>query len=188
MNLPVRTVVIATTEYDGQDPAFRMTAAQLLNAVGRAGRAGKESEGWIVLALQKNLSGARFDRLTPGPDELEVRSTVAKPAALDALAEAEALVAQTQDAILQLTPDQETGGFVNYVWFILHVLDTCLTSRSPGLGARWWSGYLRSHNCPGDLKERVLALADLVASQYDQTPAVSRRRGHRQEPASHQLP
>ena len=38
VNLPVRTVVIATTEYDGQDPGQRMSAAQLLNAVGRAGR------------------------------------------------------------------------------------------------------------------------------------------------------
>ena len=67
VNLPVRTVVIATTEYDGQDPAFRMSAAQLLNAVGRAGRAGKESEGWIVLALQKALTDSDFDRLTPAP-------------------------------------------------------------------------------------------------------------------------
>lgn len=176
VNLPVRTVVIATTEYDGQDPAFRMTAAQLLNAVGRAGRAGKESEGWIVLALQKNLSGSDFDRLTPGPDELEVRSTVAKPAALEALAEAEALVAQTHDAILQLTPDQETGGFVNYVWFILHVLD-----HVPDLAAtRTWRDVVERlfafTQLPRDLKDRWLALAELVASQYAQTPPASRRR------------
>lgn len=176
VNLPVRTVVIATTEYDGQDPAFRMSAAQLLNAVGRAGRAGKESEGWIVLALQKNLSGRDFDRLTPGPDELEVRSTVAKPSALEALAEAEALVAQTQDAILQLTPDQETGGFVNYVWFILHVLE-----HVPSLAStRTWRDVVQRlfafTQLPEDLKERWLALAELVASQYEQTPRASRRR------------
>ena len=78
VNLPVRTVVIATTEYDGQDPRQRMSAAELLNAVGRAGRAGKESEGWIVLALQKTLEGSDFDRLTPAPSDLEVRSTLAK--------------------------------------------------------------------------------------------------------------
>lgn len=176
VNLPVRTVVIATTEYDGQDPAFRMSAAQLLNAVGRAGRAGKESEGWIVLALQKNLSGSDFDRLTPGPAELEVRSTVAKPSALAALAEAEALVAQTQDAILRLTPDEETGGFVNYVWFILHVLD-----QVPDLaGTQTWRDVVQRlfafTQLPEDLKERWLALAELVASQYYNTPPASRRR------------
>lgn len=176
VNLPVRTVVIATTEYEGQDPAFRMTAAQLLNAVGRAGRAGKESEGWIVLALQKSLTDSDFDRLTPGPDELEVRSTVAKPPALEALAEAEALVAQTQDAILRLTPDQETGGFVNYVWFVLHVLE-----HVPDLAnTRTWRDVVERlfafTQLPEDLKERWLALAELVASQYEQTPPASRRR------------
>lgn len=176
VNLPVRTVVIATTEYNGQDPAFRMTAAQLLNAVGRAGRAGKESEGWIVLALQKALTGSDFDRLTPGPDELEVRSTVAKPAALEALVEAETLVAETQDAILRLTPDQETGGFVNYVWFILHVLE-----QMPDLAnTRSWREVVERlfafTQLPEDLKERWLVLAELVASQYEQTPPESRRR------------
>lgn len=176
VNLPVRTVVIATTEYEGQDPAFRMTAAQLLNAVGRAGRAGKESEGWIVLALQKALTGSDFDRLAPSPDELEVRSTLAKPPALEALVEAEALVAQTQDAILRLTPDQETGGFVNYVWFILHVLD-----QVPDLAnARTWREVVERlfafTQLPEDLKERWLALAELVASEYEQTPPASRRR------------
>lgn len=176
VNLPVRTVVIATTEYDGQDPAFRMSAAQLLNAVGRAGRAGKESEGWIVLALQKALTGSDFDRLAPGPDELEVRSTVAKPSALEALAEAEALVAKTQDAILQLTPDQETGGFVSYVWFILHVLE-----HVPDLASnRTWRDVVTRlfafTQLPDDLKERWLELAELVATHYEQTPPTSRRR------------
>lgn len=176
VNLPVRTVVIATTEYDGQDPAFRMSAARLLNAVGRAGRAGKDSEGWIVLALQKALTGSDFDRLTPGPDELEVRSTVAMPSALEALAEAEALVAQTQDEILRLTPDQETGGFVNYVWFILHVLE-----QVPDLASsRTWRDVVTRlfafTQLPNDLKERWLDLAELVATQYEQTPNASRRR------------
>jgi len=176
VNLPVRTVVIATTEYEGQDPAFRMTAAKLLNAVGRAGRAGKESEGWIVLALQKGLNGNDFNRLTPSPSELEVRSTIAKPSALEALAQAEALVAQTRDAILQLTPDKETGGFVNYVWFILHALD-----HVPDLAStRTW------HDVVGrlfaftqlseDLKDRWMALAELVVDEYEQTPPASRRR------------
>lgn len=176
VNLPVRTVVIATTEYDGQDPAFRMTAAQLLNAVGRAGRAGKESEGWIVLALQKALTGSDFDRLTPGPTELEIRSTVAKPSALEALAEAETLVAHTQDAILKLAPDKEPGGFVNYVWSILHVLD-----HVPDLAStRTWREIVQRlfafTQLPEGLRQRWLALAEIVANQYEKTPSASRRR------------
>lgn len=176
VNLPVRTVVIATTEYDGQDPGQRMSAAQLLNAVGRAGRAGKESEGWIVLALQKALEGRDFERLAPTPADLEVRSTLTDDAALAALAEAEALIAQTQDAILRLPPDRATAGFVNYVWFILHALELV-----PDLGStRTWrdvvSRLFAFTQLPEDLKSRWLGLADVVASRYQQTPPLSRRR------------
>ena len=176
VNLPVRTVVIATTEYDGQDPGHRMSAAQLLNAVGRAGRAGKESEGWIVLALQKTLQGSDFDRLTPSSSDLEVRSTLANETALAALAEAETLVARTQDAILQLAPNGETGGFVNYVWFILHALELV-----PDLAdSRTWQDVVKRlfafTQLPDDLKARWLGLAEVVAAVYAETPQASRRR------------
>lgn len=176
VNLPVRTVVIATTEYDGQDPGQRMSAAQLLNAVGRAGRAGKESEGWIVLALQKALESTDFDRLTPAPSDLEVRSSLTDDTALAALAEAEDLIAQTQDAILQLPPERATGGFVNYVWFILHALE-----HVPDLSnARTWRDVVTRlfafTQLPDDLKARWLRIAEVVADRYAQTPPASRRR------------
>jgi replicative superfamily II helicase len=49
VNLPVRTVVI----YDSPRPDLhddaRLRGPRLVNAIGRAGRAGKETEGWIVL-------------------------------------------------------------------------------------------------------------------------------------------
>lgn len=176
VNLPVRTVIIATTQYDGQDPNQRMTPAQLLNAVGRAGRAGKESEGWIVLSLPKKLEDSDFDKLTPAPGELEIRSTLSDEAALDALAEAETLIAQTQDAILRLAHDGETGGFVNYVWFVMHTLELV-----PGLAATssWRDIVTRLFaftQLSDDLKARWLALAEVVADRYAQTPLASRRR------------
>lgn len=176
VNLPVRTVVIATTEYEGQDPGQRMSAAQLLNAVGRAGRAGKESEGWIVLALQKALHGTDFDRLTPAPSELEVRSSLTDDTALAALADAESLIAQTQDSILQMPPDRATGGFVNYVWFVLHALE-----RVPDLSqARTWRDVVTRlfafTQLSEDLKARWLKIAEVVADRYAQTPEASRRR------------
>lgn len=176
VNLPVRTVVIATTEYDGQDPGQRMSAAQLLNAVGRAGRAGKESEGWIVLALQKTLKGSDFDRLTPAPSDLEVRSTLADDTALAALAEAEALVAQTQDAILRLPPDRETGGFVSYVWFILHALELVPDLANTHTWQDIVTRLFAFTQLPDDVKARWLGLADVVAARYAQTPQSSRRR------------
>uniref|UniRef100_UPI0018D08E65 DEAD/DEAH box helicase n=1 Tax=Streptomyces clavuligerus TaxID=1901 RepID=UPI0018D08E65 len=52
VNLPVRTVIVHhkvdgdPLTYDGQRT---LSPAELLNAIGRAGRAGRESEGWIFL-------------------------------------------------------------------------------------------------------------------------------------------
>jgi hypothetical protein len=176
VNLPVRTVVIATTQYEGQDPGQRMTPAQLLNAVGRAGRAGKESEGWIVLSLPKTLQDTDFAKLTPAASELEVRSTLADENALVALAEAEVLIAQTQDAILRIPHDSEPGGFINYVWFVMHALELV-----PDLDAteNWRNIVSRLFaftQLDDDLKARWLALAEKVADQYAQTAVASRRR------------
>ncbi|MCS5480802.1 DEAD/DEAH box helicase [Corynebacterium sp. YIM 101645] len=176
VNLPVRTVVIATSEYSGQDPSQRMSAAQLLNAVGRAGRAGKESEGWIVLALQKSLQSSDFDRLKPSPSELEVHSSLTQDDALTALSEAEVLIANTEDAILQIPPDNATGGFVNYVWFVLHMLEEI-----PALSnTRTWRDIVTRlfafTQLAPDLQERWLKLADHVVECYDQTSSISRRR------------
>lgn len=49
VNLPVRTVIIYDQHYEGQPTDARLQGARLVNAMGRAGRAGKETEGWIVL-------------------------------------------------------------------------------------------------------------------------------------------
>ncbi|MGZ0711313.1 DEAD/DEAH box helicase (plasmid) [Coraliomargarita sp. W4R53] len=176
VNLPVRTVILAPTEHSGQDQNHRLTPAQLLNAVGRAGRAGKESEGWIVLALSKRLAPGDFDRLTPSPDELEVHSTLASNEALESLAEAEDLVAATVDGIMRVPLDRESGGFVSYVWFVLHALNEV-----PALADNrsWQDTVMRLFaftELPDDLKDRWLMLAARVADKYEATPVLSRRR------------
>ena len=176
VNLPVRTVVIATTEYEGQDPGQRMTPSQLLNAVGRAGRAGKESEGWIVLARNNAFRPSDFDVLNPSDSDLEVHSTLTGDHALSSLAAAEELIAQTQDAILQLPHDEEVGGFVSYVWFVLHALDL-VPSMSQSRTWRDVVGRLFAFTqLPEELRARWLQLADAVADVYAQTPEPSRRR------------
>jgi hypothetical protein len=58
VNLPVHTVVLAETRWDGSD--VHISGPRMLNAIGRAGRAGIETEGWVVLPpvgkLQPTLS------------------------------------------------------------------------------------------------------------------------------------
>ena len=66
VNLPVRTVMICESRYPGQDPGQQLDGPRLLNAVGRAGRAGKETEGWIILGLNHRPRSDDFTELEPG--------------------------------------------------------------------------------------------------------------------------
>jgi replicative superfamily II helicase len=55
VNLPVHTVVIYDENYEGIPEDARLKGPRMVNAMGRAGRAGKETEGWIVLGLRLDV-------------------------------------------------------------------------------------------------------------------------------------
>ena len=86
VNLPVRTVIIYDQTYQGQDEEARLRGARLVNAMGRAGRAGKETEGWIVLVRAAEPTEDDFRDLNPDSEPLAVTSSLATDAALDAFA------------------------------------------------------------------------------------------------------
>ncbi|MFF2216460.1 DEAD/DEAH box helicase [Streptomyces antibioticus] len=178
VNLPVRSVIINDEVDDGRATTWsgqrQMGPAQLLNAVGRAGRAGRESEGWILLTRHRPPHTSDFDLLEPSEDRLEVLSTLGTAEALAALAEAEALIAQTADAIFQLAEDH-AADFVSYVWFTLDALFRIptLTARPPLAAV---NSLLAMRQLPQDLQERWLALAARTAEQYEATDPRTRRR------------
>jgi hypothetical protein len=105
-----------------------------------------------------------------------VRSTLAGGTALAALAEAEDLIAQTQDAILQLPHNGETGGFVNYVWFVMHAVELVPDLTATGNWRDVVTRLFAFTQLSGDLKARWLHLAEVVADRYEQTAPASRRR------------
>ncbi|MFJ5309720.1 hypothetical protein [Streptomyces sp. NPDC088350] len=76
-----------------------MSSAQLLNAVGRAGRVERESEGWILPPRSRKPTNNDFDLVTPGDDYLDVTSALVDESALTQLAEAEDLLRESADAI-----------------------------------------------------------------------------------------
>ncbi|MFF1819734.1 DEAD/DEAH box helicase [Kribbella sp. NPDC058245] len=175
VNLPVRTVVISETRYEGQDPGQQLDAPRLLNAVGRAGRAGKESEGWIVLGLNQAPDDQHFDLLQPAAEELVISSTLCSEVALTRLAEAEELIATTADAIFKLGKG-ETADFASFVWFVLTAaerLDSLATHPDLRKAVR---GLLAFAQLPTDLEERWIAFANHVGQVYVRTPAISRLR------------
>ncbi len=118
VNLPVRTVVLAETRYEGQPDEGLLVGARLINAMGRAGRACKESEGWVLLCLQKKPATSDFDRLRPTEEDLHVRSRLDTDDALDALATFEVAVRAGEDAVFAYGAN-EINDFVAFVWFIL---------------------------------------------------------------------
>jgi len=175
VNLPVRTVLIAETTYEGQNEGSRLDAPRLLNAVGRAGRAGRETEGWIVLALHKKVNTADFRLLTPEAASLEARSTMLSGEALTSLADAEALLAETADAILRLAPGPASD-FAGYVWFVLTALDQLQTVPHAADVATAVQRLLGFEQMDDTLRARWLTFAAAVQREYDRTDPDRRRR------------
>lgn len=119
VNLPVRTVVIYDQPFPGQHDDSRLSGARLVNAMGRAGRAGKETEGWIVLVRGANPTPADFSDLNPAPDSLAVTSSLTTEVALDAFAQLEADLRVSVDALFSATG--APADFISFVWLMLAI-------------------------------------------------------------------
>jgi len=174
VNLPVRTVLVAETNYAGAKTG-QLDAARLLNAIGRAGRAGRESEGWIVLSLQQEERERDFKLLAPTDEALTVRSTLLTDAALNALAEAEALLAKSTDALFALPVDGPRE-FTGYVWFLLTSMEQLghapYAVNLPGELDK----LLAFAQMAPELRQRWVAFAETIRARYDATPPDVRRR------------
>ncbi|MEV6444777.1 DEAD/DEAH box helicase [Amycolatopsis sp. NPDC051716] len=177
VNLPVRTVVIAETRFEGQHPGAQLGAARLMNAIGRAGRAGRESEGWIVLALQKRSELKDFDELRPNDEALEARSTLLADESLAALADAEELIATTADAVFQLAPDTVASDFVSYTWFVLTTLQPLWTIFDDPIQMDIvLDKLLAFQQMDPALRQRWLRLAEQVRATYERASPAQRLR------------
>jgi hypothetical protein len=118
VNLPVRTVIIHETRYEGQALEAQLSGARLLNAMGRAGRACKECEGWVVLTENRQADVEDLGLMDVGVEELQVISRLADATALDELAELENAVRESEDAVFALGANI-AGDFAAFVWFVL---------------------------------------------------------------------
>ncbi|MFE7126695.1 DEAD/DEAH box helicase [Streptomyces sp. NPDC057617] len=178
VNLPVRSVIINSEVDDGLPRTWsgqpQMGPAQLLNAVGRAGRAGRESEGWILLTRHRDPRSPDFALLEPGAERLQVLSALGTDDALTDLAAAEQLIADTADAIFKLA-ENHAANFASYVWFTLDALSRVptLTTIEPMAAV---DRLLAMRQLPPELKDRWLHLAAKVAEQYEATEPAARRR------------
>jgi hypothetical protein len=118
VNLPVRTVVIAETRYDDQPVEAQLRGARLVNAMGRAGRATQESEGWVVLCLNARPKQSDFAKFRPTDEDLRVQSQLGSAEALNELASFENDVRSAADTVFQFA-GEHVRGFIAFVWFVL---------------------------------------------------------------------
>lgn len=123
INLPVRSVVIsARGAYGSEEYAEYITGAKLLNAIGRAGRAAKETEGIVAIVVdgQNNLR-EDFTLFDPDEADLVVRSPLATEDALARLAELEDAARRSIDAIYEASG--APADFISFVWFVASELE-----------------------------------------------------------------
>ncbi|MGW9618991.1 DEAD/DEAH box helicase [Streptomyces diastaticus] len=176
VNLPVRTVIINHT-VEG-DPTHGnqhgLSPAKLLNAIGRAGRAGRESEGWVILTRPYPPKGAEFETLTPDSQQLTVASGLLSEDALRELAHAEQQLQHSLDGLFGVL-GTIAADFAAFVWLVLQTHAEAL--HSPGDRLNPVRSLLAMEQADNPLvPARWMALAEKVTAVYDATDPVSTRR------------
>lgn len=175
INLPVRSVLVGSRGYRRREGEVEiLDTPKLLNAIGRAGRAGKESEGWVVLAEQQNFKPKMFHTFDPADEDLEVLSCLATETALEALDAFEELVRQGEDAVFQLA-GREAEGFVSYVWFLASVMDEFSTAIEDPIGEALQATFAWQQ-LDEDVKNRWLEVRQETLRAYQACSEIKRRR------------
>lgn len=175
VNLPVKSVVLAETRYPGQDPAAQILGARLINAMGRAGRATKETEGWVIICKPGSPIRADFTRMRPADHDLTVTSRLATAEGLEALARFEETAAGAADAVFEHHAG-EINDFIAFVW----LLATSFDELNQVAAASDIDAALKSTLAFAQLsledQQRWKATARLVQSAFQSTDPGARRR------------
>ncbi|MGW6684147.1 helicase-related protein [[Kitasatospora] papulosa] len=176
VNLPVRTVIVNhTVEGDRTYGNQRsLSPAELLNAIGRAGRAGRESEGWVILTRPYPPRPEEFETLTPDTEQLTVTSELLSEEALWALALAERQLQHSLEALFGVV-GTVAADFATFVWLVLQT--HAETLQAPGDRLDPVRSLLAMEQADDEsVPARWMALAEKVAELYDTTDPGSARR------------
>lgn len=115
VNLPVHTVVLAETRWE--DSEVHLSGPRMLNALGRAGRAGIETEGWVIFAPSGEAPNDPALHL-PNPEDLAITSTLAVEGSVAALVDFEDRRTTASDAVFSDLPET-LDSFTSFVWYVL---------------------------------------------------------------------
>jgi hypothetical protein len=178
INFPIRSVMVGDRGYPSADGYITtLDAAKLLNAVGRAGRAGRETEGWVVLSLNKQFSPQDFAPLTADDEDLKATSHLSTDEALEALAAFEEVIRQGEDAIMQ-TSDGAAADFIGHVWFMANALSELQVATADPVQLSIEST-LAWQQLDTATRDRWNAVGKLAIDRFHETPIEVRRRWSR---------
>jgi hypothetical protein len=171
VNLPVHTVVLAETQWDGSE--VHLSGPRMLNALGRAGRAGIETQGWVVFA-PSGEAPRDPERHLPDPEQLQIRSQLASESTIDELVAFENRRREAADAVFSDLPEG-LESFTSFVWYVLAceemlsgaVLDDQLDEIIDNLFA--------ARQVDADTIGRLRRFAHDVRTTYDSSDPVRRR-------------
>lgn len=176
VNLPVKTVIIGSTGAYGTG-GFNdyISGAQLVNAIGRAGRAGRETEGWIILA-DSRYSQQNFDRLEmANPSASNLISQLTSEVALLSLANMEASIRDNEHEMFD-SSDAFASEFASYIWIVANTLLEVKSIVSVEEIDSFLGSTLAWQQMDDDLRNRWKDIAHASFAVYEATPATKRKR------------
>jgi len=176
VNLPVRSVVIASQgAHSAEGYVEYITGSKLINAIGRAGRATRETEGIVVLARPAAPAPADFKRLDPDDSDIRVSSMLATEKALNALAAFEELQRASEDAVFQ-TAKGEVSDFLTFVWFVAAELEKIGELPTQERVQEVLGHSLAWVQLEPEDRDRWIAAAGAALARYQETDTAVRRR------------
>ena len=176
INLPFKSVVVAQRGFRDSDGIVEVVDdARLINAVGRAGRAGRETEGWLILAEQQAFHSSMFEPLNKTAIDLEMQSTMVSVAALEQIAILEEATRTSEDAIFT-SIGPEANGFVRSVWLIAQALSELSSSPSDEEVLEVIKATLAWQQLDETGKERFMKVASRANRAFSEQPVERRKR------------
>jgi hypothetical protein len=171
VNLPVHTVVLAETRWEGSE--VHLSGPRMLNALGRAGRAGIETEGWVVFA-PSGEAPRDPERHLPDPEQLQIRSMLAGQETLDQLATFEQRRRAAADAVFSELP-AGLESFTTFVWYLLACEELLNNALTPEQLDEIVGMLFAAHQVDADTLQRLRRFARDVRTTYRAADPVRRR-------------